>query len=274
MAQAERDGYGLVAFNVIPLEYAEAIIAGAEEARAPVVLQVSQNAVRYHGDRVEALGAACRELADRSATPVALHLDHATSRSLCEAAVAIGFGSVMFDASELPDAANIGATAAVVEWAHGQGIAVEAEIGVVGGKDGRHRAEAPTEPEEARGFALATGIDALAVQVGTSHAMTSRDSVLDVERIARIRQAAPVPLVLHGSSGVPDEVLAAAVRAGITKINVGTRLNVAFMDAVRSHLAEHPDLVDPRPALSDARVAVQHAVAGLLEVVGAAGRAG
>lgn len=270
--RAEREGFGLLAFNVIPLEYAEAIVAGAEAARAPVVLQVSQNAVRYHDGRIGALAAACRVLAERATVPVALHLDHATTRELCEAAVDAGFGSVMFDASHLPEAENVRETAAIVDWAHAHGIAVEAEIGIVGGKDGSHRAEAPTEPDEARRFAVATGIDALAVQVGSSHAMTTQRAVLDLERIAAIRRTSPVPLVLHGSSGVPDATLAAAVRAGIAKVNVGTRLNVAFTGALRSRLATDPGLVDPRPPLRDGRAAVADAVSAMLGVVGAAGR--
>jgi fructose-bisphosphate aldolase class II len=273
LRQARDGGYGLLAFNVIPLEYAEAIVAAAQDVRAPVVLQVSQNAVRYHGNRVAALGAACRVLAEEASVPVALHLDHATTRELCEAAADVGFGSVMFDASALPEAANVRETAAAAGWAHGRGLAIEAEIGIVGGKDGHHRAEAPTEPEAARRFALATGVDALAVQVGSSHAMIDRSAVLDLGRIAAIRQAVPVPLVLHGSSGVPDDLLAAGVRAGLVKVNVGTRLNVAFSAALRARLATDPDLVDPRPYLADGRGAVQDAAAALLRSVGAAGQA-
>jgi fructose-bisphosphate aldolase class II len=271
--RARQGRYGLLAFNVISLEYAEGIVAAAEETASPVVLQVSENAVRFHVGRVGPIGRACRVLAEAAATPVALHLDHATSRELCEAAVDAGFGSVMYDASSLPETGNIRETVAIVGWAHRRGVAVEAEIGIVGGKDGRHEAVAPTEPEDAARFAAATGVDALAVQVGTSHAMVHRTATLDLERIAAIRAAVPIALVLHGSSGVPDAGLAAAVEAGLVKINIGTRLNIAFTGAIRGRLAAAPDLVDPRPVLADGRAAVTAAAVGLLRAVGAAGAA-
>ena len=267
LANAREGRYAIVAFNVILLEYAEAIVAAADEAGLPVILQVSQNAVRYHGS-LEPLGLACVALAQAASAPVAVHLDHATSLEICQRAAAIGFGSVMFDGSILPDEENVARTRQVVEWAHGAGLAVEAEIGIVGGKDGRHEALAPTTPDEARGFAEATGIDALAVQVGTSHAMTTQSAVLDLARIRELRAAVEIPLVLHGSSGVADEELAAAARAGIAKINIGTRLNVAFSQALRAELAQDERAVDPRPALTAARNAVQQAARTLIETVG------
>lgn len=267
LANAREGRYAIVAFNVILLEYAEAIVAAADEAGLPVILQVSQNAVRYHGS-LEPLGLACVALAQAASAPVAVHLDHATSLEICQRAAAIGFGSVMFDGSILPDEENVARTRQVVEWAHGAGLAVEAEIGIVGGKDGRHEALAPTAPDEARGFAEATGIDALAVQVGTSHAMTTQSAVLDLARIRELRAAVEIPLVLHGSSGVADEELAAAARAGIAKINIGTRLNVAFSQALRAELAQDERAVDPRPALTAARNAVQQAARTLIETVG------
>ena len=259
---------------MITLEYADAIVSAAEETAAPVILQVSQNAIRYHGGRLEPIAAACRSLAERASVPVALHLDHATTRALCVAALQAGFGSIMFDGSALPDTENVRETASVVAWAHAAGLAVEAEIGVIGGKDGHHEVGAPTEPGDAERFVRETGVDALAVQVGTSHAMTEQTAALDLERIARLRAGVPVPLVLHGSSGVPDTQLAAAVLAGLTKVNIGTRLNVAFTTAVRVRLSAQPDLVDPRPYLAQGRDAVRAAAAGLLRTLGAAGRAG
>ena len=274
LGRARAGRYGVPAFNVIALEYAEAIVAAAEETAAPVILQVSENAIRYHGGRLEPIAAACRSLAEDASVPVALHLDHATTRALCLSALQAGFGSIMFDASALPDDENVRETAAVVAWAHATGLSVEAEIGIIGGKDGHHEASAPTEPEDAERFARATGVDALAVQVGTSHAMTEQTAALDLERIGRLRLAVPVPLVLHGSSGVPDAQLAAAVLAGLAKVNIGTRLNVAFTAAVRLRLSEQPSLVDPRPYLAEGRESVTAAAAGLLRTLGAAGRAG
>jgi len=267
LADAREGRHAIVAFNVILLEYAEAIVAAADETGLPVILQVSQNAVRYHGS-LEPLGLGCVALARNARASVAVHLDHATSLEICQRAAAIGFGSVMFDGSVLPDDENIARTAAVVKWAHGAGLAVEAEIGIVGGKDGRHEALAPTTPDEACQFAAATGVDALAVQVGTSHAMTTQSAVLDLARISELRAAVEIPLVLHGSSGVPDAELAAAARAGIAKINIGTRLNVAFSTTLRAEFARDERAVDPRPALSAARTVVQAQAAQLIEMVG------
>lgn len=270
---ARAGGYGLLAGNVILVEHGEALVAAAEAERAPLVLQVSENAVRYHG-ALEPIGSACLALARAATVPVAVHLDHATTRELCETAAALGFGSVMFDASALPDAENTARTAEVVAWAHGRGLAVEAEIGVVGGKDGRHDAAAPTEPAEAAAFVAATGVDALAVQVGSSHALVTREGALDLERIGAIAAAVPAtPLVLHGSSGVADAQLAAGVAAGLVKVNVGTRFNVAFSAAVRERLAADPAVVDPRRYLAPARDAMRDEAAALLRTLGAAGRA-
>jgi fructose-bisphosphate aldolase class II len=271
LTDATRDGYGLLAANVILLEHAEAIVDAAAARNAPVVLQVSQNAVRYHGD-LAPLGRACLALAEAAPTRVALHLDHATTLDLCRTAADLGFGSVMFDASDAPAAENVARTAAAARWAHDRGIVIEAEIGIVGGKDGDHRAAAPTEPGEARAFVERTGVDALAVQVGTTHARTTRTGTLDLPRVGALRSAVPVPLVLHGSSGVADDQLAAGIAHGLVKINVGTRFNVALTGAVRDHLTADPGVVDPRRYLADGRVAMRDVAASLLDRFGASGR--
>ncbi|MFI0368955.1 ketose-bisphosphate aldolase [Actinomadura sp. 1N219] len=266
-------GRGLGAFNVIQLEHAEAIVAGAERAGAPVVLQVSENCAAYHG-ALAPIGRAVLEVGRAAAVPVVAHLDHATSEDLVREAVALGFGSVMFDASRLGHDANVARTAEVTARCHADGVWVEAELGEVGGKDGVHAPHARTDPGEAAGYVAATGVDALAVAVGTSHAMLTRDAVLDLVLIARLRAAVPVPLVLHGSSGVPDEALAAAVRHGMTKINIATRLNAAYTAAVRARLAADPGLVDPRRYVAPGRDAVAAEVARLLAVIRPAGRHG
>ena len=203
-------GRGGGAFNVIGIEHAAAIVAGAEAAAAPVVLQVSQNCVAYHG-ALGPLGRACATIAGSAAVPVALLLDHATDMDLIREAASLGFGSVMYDASALPYDQNVRASAGVARWCHEQGMWVEAELGEIGGKDGVHSPRARTDPDEAARYVDATGVDALAVAVGSSHAMLTRDAVLDTGLIARIHGAVSVPLVLHGSSGVPDAALVAAV---------------------------------------------------------------
>jgi fructose-bisphosphate aldolase, class II len=267
---ASAAGRGVGAFNVIGLEHAEAIVTGAEAAGAPVVLAISQNCVAYHG-ALEPVAAATLAVARAAAVPAAVHLDHATSEDLVHAAAATGIGSVMYDASALPYEDNVAATARVTRWCHERGMWTEAEIGEIGGKDGVHSPRARTRPDEAAGYAAATGVDALAVAVGSSHAMLTRDAVLDLNLITRIHQAVPVPLVLHGSSGVPDEGLAAAIAAGMTKINVATQLNKAFTAAVRACLAGDPVLVDPRRYGAAGRDAIAGEVTRLLKVLRAAG---
>ncbi len=257
---------GVGAFNVIGVEHAEGIVTGAEAAGAPVVLQISENCVKYHRG-LTGIGRACLAVAEASAVPVAVHLDHATSWELVAEAGELGFGSVMFDASVLPYSDNVEATRAVAAWCHERGIWVEAEIGEIGGKDGAHHPTVRTRPDEAAEYAAATGIDALAVAVGSSHAMLTRDALLDLELIARIRNAVEVPLVLHGSSGVPDGMLTAAVTAGLTKINIATQLNKVFTHAVREYLARDAVAVDPRRYLAAGRDAIAREVTRLLDVL-------
>ncbi|GAA0926749.1 class II fructose-bisphosphate aldolase [Nonomuraea longicatena] len=257
---------GVGAFNVIQLEHATAIVAGAEALGLPVVLQISENCVRYHG-ALAPIALASLAVARQAAVPVAVHLDHATDRSLVEEAVELGLGSVMFDASALPDEENVAVTAEVAAYCHARGVWVEAELGEVGGKDGVHAPGARTKPHEAVDYVARTGVDALAVAVGTSHAMTTKDAVLDLELIAELRAAVPVPLVLHGSSGVPDETLRAAVAHGMKKINIATHLNKAFTGAIRDYLAGDPKVVDSRKYVKAGREAVAREVGHLLSVL-------
>jgi fructose-bisphosphate aldolase class II len=258
---------GVAAFNVITLEHAEAIVAAAERTGLPVVLQISENAVRFHGGRVEPLVAGTAAVARSSSVPVALHLDHVEDEDLVRAGVTAGVSSVMVDASKLPYEENVATTARITQWAHSRGVWVEAELGAVGGKDGAHAPGVRTDPAEAATFTAATGVDALAVAVGSSHAMTERTARLDLELIARLRAAVAVPLVLHGSSGVPDGELREAVAAGMVKVNIGTALNIAFTGAVREHLAADGAVVDPRRYLRPARDAMTDVAAHLLGVV-------
>ncbi|MFJ2055144.1 ketose-bisphosphate aldolase [Streptomyces sp. NPDC087908] len=264
--RARAAGTGVGAFNVLQIEHAQAIVAGADSTDRPVVLQISENTVRYHG-ALEPVALASLAVARAAKTPVAVHLDHAENPDLVREAVGLGLGSVMFDASKLPYAENVAATREVVEHCHQHGVWVEAELGEVGGKGGAHTPGVRTDPEEARAFVAATGVDALAVAVGSSHQMLTRDAVLDFDLIARLRAAVDTPLVLHGSSGVSDADLTAAIAAGMTKVNVSTHLNKAFTGAVRAHLAEHPEAVDPRHYLTPARAAVAREVAHLLTVL-------
>ena len=261
----------VAAFNVITLEYAEAILAGAERAGRPVILQLSENAVKFHGGNPRPLTRALAVLAEASSVPVSLHLDHVEDESLLYASADAGFSSVMFDAGRLAYADNVAATVRAVEWAHGRGLTVEAELGYVGGKDTQvssaHATGVRTDPAQAAEFVAATGVDALAVAVGSSHAMRSRDAQLDHELIDQLRAAVPVPLVLHGSSGVADDDLRAAIAAGMRKINIGTILSVAFTSGVRAALTADPELTDPRAYLRAGRDNLADQVHALLGVV-------
>ncbi|WP_424937700.1 MULTISPECIES: class II fructose-bisphosphate aldolase [Bacteria] len=273
VADAAARGVGIGAFNVIHLETAEALVAASERAGLPVILQISQNCVDYHGG-LEPIAFAALAVARRATTPVAVHLDHAERPELVDEAISLGFSSVMFDGGRLDYADNVALTRAVAARAHAAGVYVEGELGEVGGKDGAHAPGVRTDPEEARAFVEETGVDALAVAVGSSHAMTDRVATLDLDLIVRLRailrgagsRGADVPLVLHGSSGVPDDLLAAAVRAGMTKVNVSTHLNGFFTRAIRERLAADEGLVDSRRYFAPAREAVVGEAARLLRL--------
>lgn len=269
VAAARAAGTAVLAFNVITLEHAQAIAAGAAAAGRPAILQISQNAVRYHAG-VLPIATVTAEVARLCSVPLGLHLDHVEDVTLLRQAVDAGFSSAMFDAGALPYDRNVAATRAAADWAHERGLWLEAELGHVGGKPGApasaHLAGVRTDPQEAARYVAETGVDALAVAVGSSHTMTTRTAALDQELIVALREAVPVPLVLHGSSGVPFDELRAGVRNGIVKVNVGTALNVAFTGAVRTALAAD-NSVDPRRYLSAGREAMTAAVAELLAVL-------
>lgn len=265
---AATQGCGLGAFNVVHIEHAEALVAAAEIARSPLMLQLSENTVRYHGG-LKPIGVATLALAEAANAPIAVHLDHATDADLVRQAVQLGFTSVMFDGSTLPYGDNVAATAEVVEYCHARGVFVEAELGEIGGKAGAHASGSRTDPAEAQEFVSATRVDMLAVAVGSSHAMTERIATLDHDLISLLHDALPVPLVLHGSSGVADVELIRAVKAGITKVNIATRLNAVFTAAVRTCLAANLDLVDSRRYLAAARDAMTNETRHILGVLAA-----
>jgi fructose-bisphosphate aldolase class II len=268
VAEAARAGSAVLAFNVITLEHAEGIVAGLERVGVGGILQISENAVRFHGSRLGPLVAACREVAEVAGVPASVHLDHLQNADLCAEGIAaaerLGVSSVMIDAAHLDDEANVSLTADLAQRAHAMGLWVEAELGEIGGKGGAHVAGVRTDPDDAAAFVGRTEVDGLAVAVGSTHAMTSATAELDLALIRRLTAAVPVPLVLHGSSGVPADGLREAVAAGIRKVNVGTALNVGYTAAVRAHLAADQRVTDPRRYLSKARAAVADTVAGLV----------
>ncbi len=263
--EARTRGAGVGAFNVIHLETAEALAAAAEATGRGVILQLSENCVRYHGG-FDPIARAMLAVAERARAPIAVHLDHAEDPKLALRAIDAGFGSVMYDGATLPFAENVAATRRVVAHAATVGTLVEAELGEIGGKDGAHAPGVRTDPTEAARFVADTGVDALAVAVGSSHAMTERTAAIDLDLISRLREAVPVPLVLHGSSGVSDELIVRGIHAGLTKINVSTHLNAGFTGAIRAYLDQNPAVVDSRRYITAGREAVAAEAARLVEL--------
>jgi fructose-bisphosphate aldolase, class II len=275
VSQAVARGGAVAALNVITLEHAEAIVTASAESGRSLVLQISENAIRYHRSATP-ITRAVHALAEESAVPLAVHLDHLTEDGLVDEAVRGALrplvGSLMYDAGSLPYAENLARTRTVVAAGHEAGLWVEGELGYVGGKPGvassAHAAGVRTDPREAAHFVADTGVDALAVAVGSSHAMAQQTARLDHDLIADLATAVPVPLVLHGSSGVPDDELRRAVDAGIRKVNVGTALNRSLTGSLRAQLAHDPDVTDPRRYLTPARDAMRDAVLHVLELMG------
>ncbi len=266
--QARSAGVGVPAFNVITLEHAEAVAVGAERAGCPVILQISENAVTFHGGRLGPIAAATVEVARQAGVDLSVHADHVEGPAVLHQVADTGVSSVMFDASHLDYHANVAATRDAAQWAGARGILLEAELGKVGGKGGAHAPGVRTDPVEAADFVAATGVDMLAVAVGSSHAMLDRTATLDLALIEKLAGALPVPLVLHGSSGVSDAMLSDAVRAGMVKINIGTILNVEWTRAIREVLEQDPAVVDPRTYVRPARDAVAEVVARLSTRIG------
>jgi len=266
--QARSQKKAIGAFNVILLEHAEALVAGAEQAGLPIILQISENCVSYHAS-LKPLSVATIALADVAGVPVSVHLDHAESEELVKQALDLGYDSVMFDGSKRSYADNVAASARLAALCKSYGATLEVEIGEVGGKDGVHAPGVRTNAQEAKAFAESTGADLLAVAVGSSHAMTTRDATLDFALIAEIAQTVSIPLVLHGSSGVSDPDLQKAVAAGMSKINIATHLNNVFTHEIRTALEANPKLVDPRKYIAPGRSAVAAEVARLLTLLGA-----
>ena len=254
------------AFNVIQIEHAEALTQASLIANLPIILQISQNAVLYHGS-LKPISIATRAIIEESGANAFLHLDHAEDTELVRAAIDLGFDSVMYDGSKLDFAANVKSSSEMAELAHKNNALIELELGEVGGKDGVHAAGARTNPAEAEKFIEETNADLLAVAVGSSHAMTTRDAKLDFGLIKDLAAAVPVPLVLHGSSGVSDPDIQEAIRAGMRKVNIATHLNNVFTAAVRETLTADTKLVDTRKYIKPAREAVTVETARLLKVL-------
>ena len=246
LLDAQKGGYAVGAFNVENMEMVKAVIAAAEELRAPVMLQTTPSTVKY-GSLDTYFGIVAAE-AKKASVPVCLHLDHGSSFDLAVQAIKAGYTSVMIDGSHESFEDNIAVSKKVVDAAKACGIPVEAELGKVGGKEDDLEAEADTntDPAEAKEFVERTGVSSLAIAIGTAHGFYAGTPVLDKERVSEIRKVVSVPLVLHGASGLSDDDVKECVERGMCKVNFATELRVAYTDAGKKLLKEKPDTFDPK----------------------------
>lgn len=278
LKKARRGMYAVPAFNVNNLETLLAVTRAAEELRSPVIVQTSEGAIGYAG--MDMLIAMTRIVAAKP-IPIALHLDHGKDLEIIRAAIRSGYTSVMFDGSSLPYHANIQTTKRVVGWAHAKGVSVEAELGAIQGIEDfvsvAERDAVLTDPDEARAFVDATECDALAIAIGTAHGAYKfkGKTHLDIERLRRIAKNVRIPLVLHGASGVLEDVvkmaetygaklgeargvmdqdIAKAIKYGIAKVNIDTDLRLAFTAGIREATVDLPTVIDPRKLLEPATI--------------------
>ncbi len=295
LRKANRGGYAVGAFNINNLEFLQAIIAAAEKQKSPVMIATSEGAIKYAG--MKYLKAMAHTAAENSRVPVCLHLDHGTTMETIKKCIRTGWTSVMIDASHKKLEENIRLTKKVVSMAHRKNISVEAELGTIGGKEEQvsSRRIIYTEPEKAEEFAEKTGIDSLAVAIGTSHGPNkfAGKAKLNFDILRDIKKRTGMPLVLHGASGLPKDIMSLArrwgvklghphgvddtsirkaVKLGINKINTDTDLRIAFDAAIRKYLKRHPKDFDPRHILSPARDLIQEVVEHRMKVFGSRGK--
>ncbi|MDR1193644.1 MAG: class II fructose-1,6-bisphosphate aldolase [Peptococcaceae bacterium] len=272
---AEKGKYAVGAFNCNNMEIVQAIAEAAELERAPVIIQASQGAIKYAGlDYVVAL---CNSAAKNVTVPIALHLDHGTDLEQVIKCITGGFTSVMYDGSSKPFEENVAMTKKVIEIARAAGVSTEAELGKLGGIEEHINVSARdammTNPEEAKRFVAETGVDSLAVAIGTAHGPYKLPPKLDFERLEKIKALVPIPIVLHGSSGVPGDDLKKAIALGVRKVNIDTNIRQAFLATLREELAKQPDEIDPRKMLGPARQAMVEVVREKIRIFGSNGKA-
>ena len=252
----QKGGYAVGAFNVENMEMVMAVIAAAEELRAPLMLQTTPSTIKYAG--LDMYLANVKAAAERASVPVCLHLDHGDSFDLAMRALRTGYTSIMIDGSHNVFEENIAVTKAVADACRPSGIPVEAELGKVGGKeddlDGGE-GNGYTDPLEAKEFVERTGVTSLAVAIGTAHGVYKGVPKLDLDRLAEIRKVVDIPLVLHGASGLSEEAVVESIKRGICKVNFATELRIAYTDGVKEFLAANPDAFDPKKY---GKVAMEH----------------
>ncbi|MDK2917714.1 MAG: fructose-bisphosphate aldolase, class [Candidatus Petromonas sp.] len=275
LQHAHENGYAVGAFNVNTMEQVQAIIEAAEETNSPVIIQASQGGLKYAG--VEYIAAMVKVAAEKTSVPVALHLDHGTDFKQIMLCLRNGFTSVMIDGSHYELEENIKKTRQIVEMAHAVGVSVEAELGKIGGTEDDISVDEKdatfTDPDEAERFVKETEVDYLAIAVGTAHGPYKGEPKIDFDRIKTIKERLNMPIVLHGSSGVPEESIKKAVSLGINKINIDTDIRMAFHRAVKEFIKNNPDVYDPRKILGPCKVEMKNVIADKMRMFGAAGKA-
>lgn len=273
LLDAQKGNYAVGAFNVENMEMVKAVIAAAEELKAPVMLQTTPSTIKY--GTVETYAAIVRAEAEKASVPVCLHLDHGNSFELAVRAMKAGYTSVMIDGSGEDFENNIAVTKKVVDVAKAIGIPVEAELGKVGGKEDDLEADADTntDPAEAKEFVERTGVSSLAVAIGTAHGFYVGTPVLDKPRVSAIREVVSVPLVLHGASGLSEEDVRECVERGMCKVNFATELRAAYTAAVKKLLEEKPETYDPKKFGTAAMEAVKEQVKIRMKMCGCDGKA-
>lgn len=277
--------YAVPAFNTSDLEITQGIIRAGEAMKSPIILQTSEGALEYAG--IEELVAMNKEYARNASVPVALHQDHCKDVELIKKLIALGYTSVMIDLSGLPYEDNVKITHEVTSYAHKRGVWVQAEVGrLLGNEDWQNvksGEDLMTVPDEAVKFVAETGVDTLAVAVGSMHGIPVNPKIkkimhtlkehIDVKRLRAIREKVKIPLVLHGASGVPDAQLRAAVKENVAVFNIDTDLRVAYNEALRKNLKENPSLYDPRKLLAPATQALQKMAEKKIKILGSEGKA-
>ncbi len=273
LLDAQKGGYAVGAFNVENMEMVKAVLAAAEELKAPVMLQTTPSTIKY--GTVETYAAIVKAEAEKVSVPVCLHLDHGSSFDLAVKAMKAGYTSVMIDGSHEDFENNIAVTKRVVDVAKAFGIPVEAELGKVGGKEDDLEAEADTntDPMEAKEFVERTGVSSLAVAIGTAHGFYVGTPVLDKPRVSAIKEVVSVPLVLHGASGLSEEDVRECVERGMCKVNFATELRAAYTDAVKKLLEEKPETFDPKKLGTVGMEAVKEQVMIRMKMCGCDGKA-
>lgn len=296
--EAKINKYGVGAFNIVSINSLKPIIEAAIEEQSPLILAVSPTVIDYYG--AETIYKLIKITTKGAKIPIVLHLDHGRTLDDCIQSIRYGYSSVMFDGSNLPIGQNIAQTKEIVKFAHVTGVSVEAELGRIGGSEGyksvNEREAGYTDPSECVRFVDETGIDALAIAIGTSHGTCKFNGKanLDFERLRKIENLIKIPLVLHGASGVPKEIIDIAIKCGvnipgasgipdedikkaislgITKINIATDLRLAMIVSLRQEIMEHPDQVDPIKLLDPVHAAIKKVVAKKMKLFGSSGKA-